>query len=131
MDFSATARPSGIRATRALGDYGERLAVRYLREHGLTIVDRNWRCARGEIDIVALDGGCLVVVEVKTRSTELFGAPFEAVTRLKLARLRQLSTLWRNAADPGWRTLPVRIDVVSILRPRRGPAHIAHLRAVQ
>ena len=69
---------------RALGDYGERLACRYLLGQGLTILDRNWRCARGEIDIVALDGRCVVVCEVKTRTSEAFGAPFEAVTWTQL-----------------------------------------------
>ncbi|MDN5794999.1 MAG: YraN family protein [Intrasporangium sp.] len=131
MNFSTTVPRTQVRAARALGDYGERLAVRYLCDQGLTILDRNWRCVRGEIDIVALDEGCLVIVEVKTRSTERFGAPFEAVTRLKLARLRQLSALWRKAADPRWGGLPVRIDVVSILKPRHRPAHIEHLRGVE
>ncbi|MGN6754344.1 MAG: YraN family protein [Intrasporangium sp.] len=131
MNLPATTPHTAVPATRALGAYGERLAVRYLREHRLTILDRNWRCVRGEIDIVALDDGCLAFVEVKTRTTEAFGAPFEAVTRLKLARLRLLSGLWRDAADARWRGRPARIDVVSILRPRVGPARIEHLRDVQ
>ncbi|EWT06093.1 hypothetical protein N864_24115 [Intrasporangium chromatireducens Q5-1] len=131
MNLPATAHRSPARATRALGQYGERLAERYLRDRGLMILDRNWRCVRGEIDIVALDEECLVFVEVKTRTTQAFGAPFEAVTRLKLARLRLLSGLWREAADVQWRGRPSRIDVVSILRPRSGPARIEHLRAVQ
>lgn len=130
MNLPAT--PSRIAVpTRALGDYGERLAVRYLHEHGLTILDRNWRCARGELDIVAVDEAALAFVEVKTRTTEAFGAPFEAVTRQKLARLRRLSVLWRESADPKWRGWPARIDVVSVLRPRIGPARIQHLRDVQ
>lgn len=123
--------PGAASAARALGAYGERLAVRYLTDHGLTIVDRNWRCVRGELDIVALDDGHLAFVEVKTRSTEAFGAPFEAVTRLKLARLRMLSAMWREAAQPQWRSIPGRIDVVSILRPRTGPARIEHLKDVE
>jgi putative endonuclease len=131
MNLPATPSRAALPPTRALGDYGERLAVRYLREQGLTIVDRNWRCVRGEIDIVALDGECLAFVEVKTRTTEAFGAPFEAVTRRKLARLRLLSGLWREAADARWRGRPSRIDVVSILRPRVGPAQLEHLRDVQ
>lgn len=119
-------------ATRALGEYGERLARRYLREQGLTILDHNWRCVRGEIDIVARDDGDLVVCEVKTRSSELFGAPFEAVTRQKVRRLRRLAGLWvesRPAEEGPLGTL--RLDVVSILRPTGGPARITHLRGVQ
>lgn len=112
---------------RALGDYGERLAARYLVSQGLTILDRNWRCARGEIDIVARDGRCLVVCEVKTRTSEAFGAPFEAVTWSKRRRLRGLAGLWRDehpdAVPPG----EMRIDVISILRPRGGRAQLEHL----
>jgi putative endonuclease len=123
-----------IPATRALGRYGEQLACRYLSDTGFTILDRNWRCARGEIDIVARDVDALVMCEVKTRRTERFGAPFEAVTRQKLRRLRRLALLWldaRTEADRrGLRTLALRIDVVSILRPPSGAARITHLRGV-
>lgn len=121
-----------IPATRALGSYGEQLACRYLSDTGFTILDRNWRCARGEIDIVARDADALVVCEVKTRTSEQFGAPFEAVTRQKLRRLRRLAMLWLDARPETDRAgLTVRIDVVSILRPRTGPARITHLRGVQ
>ena len=70
------------RATRqrASGGYGEELAVRYLREQGMEMLDRNWRCELGELDIVARDGDCLVICEVKTRRSSGFGAPVEAVT---------------------------------------------------
>ena len=115
-------------SARALGEYGERLASRYLLAQGCTILDRNWRCARGEIDIVAMDGGSLVVCEVKTRTTEAFGAPFEAVTWTKRRRLRRLAGLWRDdhpGLAPG---APLRIDVISILRPRDGRAQLEHLR---
>ncbi|MEO7753554.1 MAG: YraN family protein [Terracoccus sp.] len=119
-------------ATRALGDYGERLAARFLVEQGLTLVERNWRCARGEIDIVALDGDCLVVCEVKTRSSEAYGAPFEAVTWRKARRLGHLAHLWRDAHphEPRGRG-GLRIDVVSVLRVGPGPAVVSHLRGVQ
>ena len=86
-----------IPATRALGRYGEQLACRYLSDTGFRILDRNWRCARGEIDIVARDAADLVVCEVKTRSGAQFGAPFEAVTRQKLRRADQI--LADNFAD--------------------------------
>lgn len=120
-----------IPARRALGAYGEALACRYLTGCGFTILDRNWRCARGELDIVASDPAALVVCEVKTRTTERFGAPFEAVTRQKLRRLRTLAGLWLQAHPDGARHPAVRIDVVSILRPASGPARICHLRGVQ
>ena len=114
--------------TRSLGAYGERLAERYLTEVGLRVVDRNWRCEHGEIDLVALDGDCLVVCEVKTRRSTAFGDPVEAVTRRKSVRLRRLASAWLAAHD--LRPAAVRIDVVGILRPATGPAALRHLRGV-
>jgi putative endonuclease len=115
----------------AVGAYGERLAARYLIESGMQILDRNWRCDQGEIDIVAMDETCLVIVEVKTRRSLAFGSPVEAVTAAKAARLRRLAACW--LADH--RTLvvgagDVRIDVVGVLRPAHGAARIEHLVAV-
>jgi putative endonuclease len=104
----------------AVGAYGERLAARYLTESGMQILDRNWRCDQGEIDIVAIDDTCLVIVEVKTRRSLVFGSPVEAVTAVKAARLRRLAGCW----------LDIRIDVIGVLRPPRGPAQIEHLVAV-
>src|SRR5690348_6271287 len=68
---SRAVRP--LRPSAALGRYGEALAVRYLREQGMEVVDRNWRCEIGEVDIVARDGDCLVICEVKTRRSSGFG----------------------------------------------------------
>jgi putative endonuclease len=117
-------------STRALGDYGERLACRYLLTQGVTILERNWRCVRGEIDVIAVDRRELVVCEVKTRSTEAFGAPFEAVTWRKQRRLRHLAGLWRDDHADTVRGLALRIDVISILRPPAGRASLQHLRGV-
>ena len=115
----------------AVGAYGERLAARYLTEVGMRILDRNWRCDQGEIDIVAMDDSCLVIVEVKTRRSLSFGSPVEAVTAVKAARLRRLAGCWiadhRSLIDT---VADVRIDVIGILRPVRGPAQIEHLVAV-
>ena len=116
---------------QAVGAYGERLAARYLTESGMQILDRNWRCDQGEIDIVAMDDTCLVIVEVKTRRSLVFGSPVEAVTAVKAARLRRLAGCWladhRSLVDS---VADVRIDVVGVLRPPRGPAQIEHLVAV-
>lgn len=123
---------------RALGDYGEALAARYLTDAGFVVLDRNWRCQRGEIDIVAIEGVHLVVCEVKTRSSESFGMPFEAVGRHKALRLRVLAGLWVEHRSgqvpwPGARrgVGALRLDVVSILRPNDRPASVTHLRGVQ
>ena len=115
----------------AVGAYGERLAARYLTECGMQILDRNWRCDQGEIDIVAMDDACLVIVEVKTRRSLAFGSPVEAVTALKAARLRRLASCWlechRSLVEV---VADVRIDVVGVLRPRFGPAQVEHLVSV-
>lgn len=129
-------RSDGVSAVRsgvanAVGAYGERLAARYLTECGMEILDRNWRCDQGEIDIVAMDDTCLVIVEVKTRRSLAYGSPVEAVTAVKAARLRRLAACWltdhRSRVDSA---ADVRIDVVGVLRPRSGPARIEHLVAV-
>lgn len=112
----------------AVGRYGEKLAVRHLELQGFTVLEQRWRCSRGEIDVVAVDDGCLVVVEVKTRRSITAGLPEEAVTRAKLARLRLLTGLWLGQQEVSWRD--VRIDVVSVLLPRSGASRIEHLRAV-
>src|SRR5689334_23085538 len=82
------------RATDAVGAYGERVAVRALEAAGMRVLDRNWRCRRGELDIVALDGRTIVFCEVKTRRTASFGAPAEAVGPAKVRRLRALAAAW-------------------------------------
>ena len=88
-------RPS--RDTASLGRYGEELAVRYLREQGMEAIERNWRCAHGEVDVVARDGDSLVICEVKTRRPSGFGAPVEAVTFAKVMRLRRLAGAYVSA----------------------------------
>lgn len=114
-----------------LGRYGEDVAVRYLISRGMAVIERNWRCRSGEIDVVAIDGRTLVICEVKTRRSARFGSPADAVTPAKLARLRRLAGLWvRERGDCGIACDRLRIDVVAVTRPRRGPAQISHLRGV-
>jgi putative endonuclease len=115
----------------AVGAYGERLAARYLTEVGMAILDRNWRCNHGEIDIVARDNTCRVIVEVKTRRSLSYGSAVEAVTAVKAAPLHRVAGCWMtdhrslvgSVAD-------VRSDVIGVLRQARGPAQIEHLVAV-
>jgi putative endonuclease len=116
-----------MHAKDALGKYGERVAARCLRDAGFEVLDTNWRCPRGEIDIVATDGRTLVICEVKTRSSVAFGDPAEAVGFVKAARLRSLGAQWMaDHQGGGWDA--VRFDVVSVLRRRHGPAQVRHLR---
>lgn len=116
------------RHNTALGRYGESLAARHLTDLGMVLLDRNWRCDAGEIDLVLRDGPVLVVCEVKTRSSIEYGTPQEAVTEQKLTRLRRLAARWLEAHDV--RPRDVRIDVVAVLRPRRGRSTIDHVRGV-
>ncbi len=115
-----------MRDTEALGRYGEDVAARHLLDCGLIVLERNWRCETGEIDIVAREGEVLVIVEVKTRRGTAYGTPLEAVTRAKAARLRRLAWRWveDRAVHPG----QVRVDVIGVLRPDRGAAVVEHLR---
>ena len=111
-----------------LGRRGEDEAAAYLTALGYRIVDRNWRCASGEIDIVALDGAQLVVVEVKTRRSRAYGDPLEAVDDAKLTRLCVLAGAWRRA-HRGVRARSTPIDHLGVLLPRHEQALVDHLRA--
>ena len=111
---------------RALGTYGETLAARLLTaERGMVLLDRNWRCAEGELDLVLRDGDVLVACEVKTRRGAGSGSPHQAVDPVRLERLHRL--VWRWAEDHHVRPEHVRVDLVAVLRPRRGPALLEHV----
>jgi putative endonuclease len=112
--------------TQAVGAYGERLAARHLTRAGLVLLDRNWRCASGEIDIIARDGDVVVFCEVKTRRGPGFGTPAEAVNGRKVARLRRLAAEW--LAQTRVRPREVRFDLVSVVSPRRGAPRVDHVR---
>jgi putative endonuclease len=112
----------------ALGRQGEQLAADYLETTGLEILERNWRCSQGEIDIVAADGRVLVVCEVKTRSGVRYGTPLEAITRPKARRLRRLAALWLVTQSVLFDE--IRIDVVGVLRNGCGQFSIEHVRGV-
>ena len=115
-------------ANAALGRYGEDVAARLLAESGMVVLERNWRCELGELDIVAREGDTLVVCEVKTRRSARFGTPQEAVTRVKMARLRKLALRWMREHEVHPRE--IRIDVVAVTRGTAGPAQVEHLRGV-
>ncbi|WP_122261506.1 YraN family protein [Ornithinimicrobium cerasi] len=117
------------REARGVGDRGEDLACAHLVEQGWEVVERNWRCREGELDVVALDpDGQLVFCEVKTRRSARCGAPIEAVGQEKAQRLRRLAWAW--LAAHGRRPDRFRIDVIGVLVPPGRPAELQHLRAV-
>jgi putative endonuclease len=116
------------RQNSALGAYGERVAERYLVDDGLTVLDRNWRCAAGELDLVLRDGDTLVFCEVKTRSGTAYGHPLEAVGAVKTERLVRLADAWIEAHEV---VAPdVRFDVVAVVRSARGAAQVEHVRGL-
>jgi putative endonuclease len=109
-----------------LGRTGEQLAVDYLNDCGFEIIDRNWRCPTGEIDIVARKAGTTVIVEVKTRTDLRYGHPLDSITPRKLARLRRLAAQWCGEHGP---VQHVRIDAIAVLTGRDGVS-IEHVRQV-
>jgi putative endonuclease len=121
-----------MKAKDAVGRWGEELAVAHLGKAGMTILDRNWRCRDGELDIVALDGSMLAFVEVKTRSTTAFGDPAEAMTPQKTGRIHRLAMRWlaeqreKNATFGPWSEL--RFDVITVVRLTEDGPRLRHLR---
>jgi putative endonuclease len=113
------------RLTDAVGAYGERVAERTLSLIGMEILDRNWRCSEGELDIVARNQQVIVFCEVKTRRSRWFGEPVEAVDAIRIQRLRAAALAWL-AANPGQRG-ELRFDVICVWPQRRGPARVEHL----
>jgi putative endonuclease len=103
---------------RALGQRGEDLVAAWYEAAGYRILDRNWRCRDGELDLVVSRGRTVVFCEVKTRRSTRFGAPVEAVTATKQRRLRTLALQWLAAQKQ--RRDDLRFDVASVLFPRDG-----------
>lgn len=103
-------------ARRALGASGEEAVASWYQERGYEVVVRNWRCREGELDLVVRDGRAFVFCEVKTRTTDAFGAPVEAVNRAKQERLRRLAARWLTEAP--LRPREIRFDVASVMGDR-------------
>jgi putative endonuclease len=118
------ARPEHLRT----GERGETLAARYLEEHGLIVLSKNWRCPEGELDLVLTDGRILIVCEVKTRTSDNYGTPAEAVDDAKAGRIRRLARRWR--AQHYAANVDTRYDIVAILWPPDDKPQINHLKGV-
>ena len=116
-----------MRVKDAVGRYGEDLAAARLSAGGARILDRNWRCRDGELDIVAVEDGVLVFVEVKTRSSLAFGDPAEAVHPVKAERLRRLAARWL-VEHPETYWPDIRFDVMAIVRGGPDGPAVRHLR---
>ncbi|MEO7588528.1 MAG: YraN family protein [Arachnia sp.] len=114
----------------ALGVRGEDIAAQHLEALGWRIIERNWRCPSGELDIIAWDqcAGAIVFVEVKSRSSAAFGDPLEAVTWRKQAKLRELAILWLRMTRP--RVRNIRLDAIGVLLPRGSQPEVTHVRGI-
>lgn len=117
--------------TRAeLGALGEQVAADHLGAMGFRVLNRNWRCRYGELDLIVTDAAdrTLVFVEVKTRTTEQFGGLAQAVTPQKVRRLRRLAGLWLAGQQRRWHA--IRIDVISVRVGLGDQPQITHLQGV-
>ncbi len=99
--------------TGVVGDRGERLAAEYLEREGYSILHRNYRFGRSEIDLIARRGRTIVFVEVKTRTSARYGEPEEAVTGEKIRRIRRVASAWLSGRGMG--ETECRFDVVAVL----------------
>lgn len=111
-----------------IGRAGEDLAKQWIERAGAQVVERNWRCREGEIDLIAFDGDDLIIVEVKTRRTLRLGHPAEAVTPRKLARLRRLAGIWLQGCRRP--VAGVRVDVIAVWLPEGQNPRVDHIQGV-
>lgn len=114
------------RDRKRLGERGEDAAAAFLERAGMTVVERNWRCSAGEIDIIALEDRTIVLVEVKTRRTVAKGSPEEAVTPAKRRRYARLADAYLQSA--GLMEVAVRFDVIALLVVAEDRALLRHHR---
>lgn len=115
---------------RELARRGEDRAAEYVEELGWRVLERNWRCREGELDLVSHDAATdtLVFVEVRTRSGTGFGHPLETITFAKAARLRGLAMAWLQAHDV--RARNVRVDAIGLVLPPDGSEDLTHVRGI-
>ena len=111
-----------------MGRRGEDAAAAHLVGRGMQVVARNWRCRHGELDIIARERDTLVFCEVKTRRGVGFGAPLDAITPVKQARLRRLASAY--LAEVGGHRGPIRMDAVGIVWHDDDRLDVEHLRGV-
>ncbi len=114
---------------RLVGAFGEDAVADFIRTHGATVVDRNWRIKEGEIDIVArLVDGTFAFVEVKTRTSTSFGHPLESINSKKARRLQRLALAW--LATHQFLGHEYRIDCAAVIISRDGEFNIEYRKSV-
>lgn len=115
-------------ATRELGQFGEELASEFLQDQGYTILARNWRSNRVELDIVAQIDTTLVFCEVKTRRSSRQGLPIEAITNQKLQNLKKAALSWLVENRSSYKN--IRFDVVGIILGGSNEPKISHVQGI-
>lgn len=110
-----------------LGRAGEDRAARYFEERGYRVLERNWRCRQGELDLIVASDSDLVVVEVKTRRSDAFGHPFEAIDARKRVRLWRLAAAWMAAHPTQLQGRRMRIDAIGLTGPDPASARLEHI----
>jgi putative endonuclease len=110
---------------QSLGSEGEALAAEFLRKKGYRIIAKNYKTSIGEIDIIAKDGDTFVFLEVKTRTNETFGYPFEAVNGHKRRKIKNVALLFLKRMKE---EVPARFDVLSISSTGDGRQEITHIK---
>jgi putative endonuclease len=118
-----------MRHNTAVGKRGEDLAAGYLEQLGMVVIERNWRCELGEIDLIARESGVLILCEVKTRTSTRKGHPLEAISDRKIRRLRRLALRWLD--DASIYAPRLRFDVIGIVLSAHRPPEITHIRGVE
>ncbi|WP_420829258.1 YraN family protein [Bifidobacterium simiiventris] len=114
---------------KQLGALGEQVAALWLQAHDCIMLDRNWRCRYGELDLIVLDpDGAIVFVEVKTRRGVRFGSPQEAVTGRKQVNLRRAGVQWLMEPEHRVAHRSVRFDVIAVLAPIGQAVRVTHIR---
>lgn len=111
-----------------LGRRGELVAASWLEQRGYTVLERNWRCRIGELDLVVRRGDVTVFAEVKTRTSVAYGHPFEAINPTKARRLRQLSVEWCRRNGPG--VEEIRVDAIAVIDAWSANPQVEHLKGI-
>lgn len=122
MDRSRRGAP-----TTTIGREAEERALRFLEQAGLVLLERNFRCRSGEIDLIMQDGASVIFVEVRMRRQSRFGGAAESISARKLGRIRSAAGLWLRITQ---RSNPVRLDVVTLDGEYCDTARIAWIRGV-
>lgn len=111
---------------REIGFNGEAMALSYLEKKGLKLLCKNYRCRIGEVDLIMQDGSQLVIIEVRTKTSNSFGTGLESITFKKQAKIKLVAQQYLASCARGEQN--IRFDVVSICCPPDGPAVLEHLR---